>query len=218
METRAKIEHGPLEIEVHAFEDEDYQEEVIDIIEFIEENKAVIEELEGEISRSGMKDSGTEDTSLEAFTESNGDESESEEQIEAGPLSEVASELRVSERELEEFLFVDSEGEDPPVMYVDEVGEVGDRKTDRQRVVSLILLYLWHRCYDVDRVKSTNLKDALALSNVSSSGMGNMYQGEGDRYFNRKGRGPSATVRLTPPGKRQARKELKRLLEGDDSE
>lgn len=218
METRAKIEHGPLEIEVHALEDEDYQEEIIEIIEFIEENKAVIEELEGEISRSEMSDSGVEETSLEAFTENKGDESASEEETEAGPLSEVASELRVPERKLEEFLFVDPEGDDPPVMYVDEVGEVGERKTDKQRVVSLILLYLWHRCYDVDRVKSTNLKDALALSNVSSSGMGNMYQGEGDRYFNRKGRGPSATVRLTPPGKRQARKELNRLIQEDNSE
>ncbi len=217
METTAKLEYGPLEVEIHALNDEGYQEEVLDLIQFIEDNQESLEGLVRDDDPSEMGPSKSEVTSLEEFTP-NGGEEEEESETEPGPLSEIASNLRVPEFKLEEFLYVDPVEDDFPVIYVDEIGNIGQRKTDKQRVASLILLYLWHECYDADRVKSTSLKDALELSNISSSGMGNMYQGDGDRYFDRKGRGPSATVRLTPPGKRQARKVLRRLVQDEESD
>lgn len=217
MEKTARLEYGPLEVEIHALEGEDYQEEILDLIKFIEENKESLEDLDGEFEATKMPTSKSSETSLEEFAEDNRKQ-EQENEEPSGPLGAIASRLRTSKSKLEDFIYVDADGDDFPVLYLDEVGNVGERKTDKQRVASLILLYIWHECYDTSRVKSSSLKDALELSNVSSEGMGNMYQGDGDRYFDRRGRGPSATVSLTPPGKRQARKVLKNLLEKDSNE
>lgn len=217
MDTTVNLEYGPLEVEVHALEDENYKREILDLIEFIEDNRESLDELGGDSGPTEIPESKSETMSLGEFTaDEEGDEEGSEE--ESGPLGPIASRLRVPMSKLENFIYVDPGTDDFPVLYLEEVGEIGEKKTDRQRIASLILLYVWHECYDESRVKSSSLKDALELSNVSSSGMGNMYQGDGDRYFDRRGRGPSATVSLTPPGKRQARKVLKRLLEGDTEE
>ncbi|TKX74636.1 hypothetical protein EXE46_08005 [Halorubrum sp. GN11_10-6_MGM] len=221
METTAKLEYGVLEVEIHAFDEEDYQKEVLDLIQFIEDNQDSLDELSGVSDTAEINQSKSEVKSLEEFGESNQTETEIEtidQEEESGPLADIASELRISEHKLDNFVYVDPQEEDFPVLYIDEMGDIGNRKTDRQRISSLILLYVWHECYDVERIKSSSLKDALELSDVSSSGMGNMYQGEGDRYFDRRGRGPSATVSLTPPGKRQARKLLKRFTQDDKSE
>mgnify|MGYP006274302445 FL=1 len=221
METTAKLEYGVLEVEIHAFDDEDYQKEVLDLIQFIEDNQDSLDELGGISDPAEIDQSKSEVVSLEEFGENDQTETDldaADQEDETGPLADIASELRIPEHKLEDFIYVDPQEDDFPVLYIDEMGDIGERKTDRQRVSSLILLYVWHECYDVERIKSSSLKDALELSDVSSSGMGNMYQGEGDRYFDRRGRGPSATVSLTPPGKRQARKLLKRFAENDKRE
>lgn len=211
METTVTFEYGPLTVEIHSRDDENYQDEVLDLLRFLENHQERFEEIGVESGAAEIHPGKTEMVSLDQFEDEEGQE-ETEEEGESGPLGSIASELRLSVSDLKDLLYVDPDGDDVPVMYVDELGEIGEKQTDRQRVVSLILLYLWHECYDADRVKSSALKDALELSNVSSSGMANMYQGEGDRYFDRRGRGPTATVKLTPPGKRQARKVLRRLI------
>jgi len=221
METTAKLEYGVLEVEIHAFDDEDYQKEVLDLIQFIEDNQESLDELGGISDSAEIDQSKSEVVSLEEFGENDQTETDldaADQEDETGPLADIASELRIPEHKLEDFIYVDPQEDDFPVLYIDEMGNIGERKTDRQRISSLILLYVWHECYEVERIKSSSLKDALELSDVSSSGMGNMYQGEGDRYFDRRGRGPSATVSLTPPGKRQARKILKRFAENDKRE
>lgn len=207
METTVNFEYGPLNVEIFAREDEDYQDEILDLLKFLENNQEKFEELGVMDTSPKMHPEKTETVSLKDF----GAGEDHSEDVESGPLASIASELRVPVRELKDLVYVNPEGEDFPVLYSDEVGELGQRQTDRQRVASLILLYLWHECYDEDRVKSSALKEALELSSVSSSGMANMYQGEGDRYFDRRGRGPTATVSLTAPGKRQARKVLREL-------
>lgn len=221
METTVTLGYGPVEFEIHALKDDDYKEEVLEILEFIDENEDKFSTIGIDMKSPEIEDSKTEETSLEVFTERDEEKEEKEndeneastEREEQGPLGEIANRLKVRISRLEEFVYIDEKKESYPVIYPEEVGELGERKVDKQRVASLILLYLWHDFYDQERIKSTELKDALELSDISSDGMGNMYQGEGDRYFDRRGRGPSATVRLTPPGKRQARKHLKNLLD-----
>lgn len=211
METTVTFEHGPLTVELHTYEGDDYQDEVLDLLRFLENNQEKFEEIGTLSTAPEIHPNKTESVSLEEFAEEGTTNEDNEVESESSPLSPIASELRLPVRDLEVFLHVDSDREDPPVFYPNEVSEIGQRQTDRQRIASLMLLYLWHECYGEERVKSSDLKDALELSNISSSGMANMYQGEGDRYFDRRGRGPTATVRLTPPGKRQAMKAIKRF-------
>lgn len=214
METTVTFEHGPLTVEIHALEEDNYQEELLDLLEFLDSNQEQFEGIDAPSEPQELTPGKPEVASLDQFKD--GDEEElGEEKDSDSPLSEIASELRIPVRELDVFLDV---GEERPVMYLDELDDIGKKQSERQRVVSLILLYLWHEYYDKQRVKSSALKGALELSNVSSSGMANMYQGDGDRYFDRRGRGPSATVKLTPPGKRQARKLLREFVNKEDSE
>ena len=210
METTVTLEYGALNFEIEASESDNYQEKVMELIDFIEENQGRFDEVIPipDSSEIGPEKSGGEFSQLPAKNESQGSDATDE----AAALSTVASQLHVSVSELEQFLHVEPESDQPPVIYTEEIGDLGEKQADEQRVAALILLYLWHVCYDEERIKSTALKDALELSDVSSSGMANMYQGEGDRYFDRRGRGPTATVALTPPGKRQARKEIQRFI------
>lgn len=216
METTVTLEYGPLKAEIFARDDENYQDEILDFLKFLENNQERFESLGTAEPSPDVYQSKTERASLEDFA------SESEEAIEASdeidnPFKQIASSLRISPERLEDFLYVDPEREDSPVLFVDKLGELGERQTDRQRVASLALLYTWHEYYDEERVKSTDLKNALELSDISSSGMANMYQGDGDRLFDRRGRGPTATVRLTAPGLRQARNVLKQMAEDIES-
>lgn len=216
METTVKFEYGPLTVEMHSQDDENYQDEVLDLLRFIDNNQEQFDELGMVLETPEMHPDKTETTSLENFSEMGLEEISEDDNTEPSPLDPIADELRISMKELERFLDVNPEEEQLPVIYTDELGDFGKRQTDRQRKTSLVLLYLWHECYGEERVKSSALKDALEYSNVSSSGMANMYQGDGDRYFDRRGRGPTATVSLTPPGKREARKTLRRFAREND--
>jgi len=209
MRTTVTIQYGGLEFEIEDPENGDYQENVMDVVDFIENNQERFEEVGIGAGKPNIAPEKIEAPALESPEQNeDSDEEYSSESI----FEEVSSQLRVPASELENFLYVDSEGEEPPTIYTEEIGELGEKQADRQRVASLILLYLWHECYGEDRIKSSVLKDALALSDISSSGMANMYQGEGDRYFDRRGRGPTATVKLTAPGKREAKKQIKKFV------
>jgi hypothetical protein len=211
MDTTVTFEYGPISVEIHAYEGESYQDEVLDLLQFIEQNQDRFDELEASSKSPEIHPEKTETASLQEFATEDQEGENTEE--ENSPLKSIASELHVDIYDLETFLYANPKDDEPPILYIDELDELGDKQADRQRIASLILLYTWHDCYGEERVRSSALKNALELSNISSSGMANMYQGEGDRYFDRRGRGPTATVKLTPPGKRQARKEIKKFAE-----
>ncbi|EMA40807.1 hypothetical protein [Halococcus hamelinensis] len=211
MKTNVKLEYGSATFEIQALEDDNYKDEVLEMLEFIGEHEDQFEILGEMKSAPKMADSGAEDKSLDEFLPSQ-TKNEEEENAESDPLYPIASRIKVPVSELNTFLHVEPEEDSPPFVYTEDLDIDARRQVDKQRIVSLIILYLWDECYGYDRMKSTQLKDSLEFSDTSSSGMANMYQGKGDRYFDRRGRGPSATVGLTPPGKRQARKELTQIV------
>jgi hypothetical protein len=208
------INYGSFEARLMAEEGDDWQDEVLETLSFIKSNEEAfdslplateasdptVSEISDTNSTHGKADGGTPQTAASFNTY-------------GGPLEPVAKELKISEKQLEEVIYTDIEGGDNPLLLTEDTSLLGDKQTDQQRNASLILLYVWEKCYGEDRVLSSDLKEALSLSGVKESNMGNMYQGAGDRYFSRKGRGASASVALTPPGRRTAQRELKDLFE-----
>lgn len=207
------IQYGSYETRLLAEDNDDWKAEVLDQLSFINENEDSFEILRvgseelnpkvSEITNPNQAHSGSEDGNQQTGPGYS---------THGGPLEPLAKELRVAESELDEVLYVDTEGDDNPLLLIEDTDLLSSKKTDRQRNASLILLLVWEKLYGQERTLSSDLKEALNLSGVSESNMGNMYQGAGDRYFSRTGRGASASVALTPPGRRAAQKKLKELL------
>lgn len=203
MEANATLDYGALQVELRAENAADLESELSQIITFLESNEDRINGIFGDISPPNVDDSehGNGDSDDDSRLQ-NGDRE--------GPLAALARNLRTDEELLEDFILTDDE---LPQLYVEDIRVIGNNKTDRQRNASLILLYIWDECYDVERVKTSDLKNALSMSGISESNLANMYQGQGDRFFDRSGRGASATIGLTTPGKRRAKKELSGIVE-----
>lgn len=129
---------------------------------------------------------------------------------EPNPFTRLAKEVNADQEVIEKYFILDTE---IPVLYIPDIQLLGDTREERQRRAALILLYLWEICLGEDCVKSSILKDALVQSGIDDSTLTNAYRGDADRYFERNGRGRSATVGLTGPGSREGYKEIKQLLE-----
>jgi len=232
MDIHVSLRHGPLEVEIDADSEDDYQSELLDLLEFLEEYEERFTdldpqsgELESEVDDGNGVKNGDDDhdgqASMDVFT--GGNDASEEEQATPGKSSTTANEeaeiaslakkADASVKQLRDFVDIDSTGEEPPFI-VAETDNFGENKTRRQFIGSLILLAVWDKCYEEDRMKSSTLKDALEFSNIDSDSMYNMYNlDDAEGLFDKTGRGGRATVKLTRPGQREAYKKLRNLLE-----
>lgn len=218
MKLKAELDYGALQVEIWTEEGEDHQKHLRELLEFIGENKELLKNIGAAEPETAIQQYENEMASEEPPSEGTEPEEPTAGEAADDSLAAIASKLRdVAVEDLQEVIMIDN-NEEMPLLYLEDTNLLGEKKTDRQRNASLILLYLWKKQFEVERVKSSKLKDALNYSNISESAMANMYQGEGNRYFDRGGRGPSATVALTPPGERQARKSLKNLVDNMKSD
>lgn len=207
MGANATLDFGPVQVELRAENADELEEELEQIIGYLESNNDRINSIFA-VDESPSMDSSQHDV--------NGSEDggHSDDVHIDAKLSDIADKLRVRGANLNKLILTD---DDFPQLYLDELDLLAERKTERQRRASLILLYLWDEYYGVDRVKTSELKTALSRSGISESNLANMYQGQGDRFFDRTGRGASATIGLTAPGRRRAQKALSELVESWES-
>ncbi|QKY18635.1 hypothetical protein [Halorubrum sp. CBA1229] len=221
MDVRLTLKKGPLEVEIEASDDDDYQSEVLEILEFLESNEEQILELDTstggpdpEPDQASVTADWGDDTEPSSSDEQNNNNTRVEtETEEASPSVEFASELNISSEQLTEVIDIDPELEEEPFIVADTTG-FGETRQERQLHGTLILLGTWQECYGADRVYSSDLKDALEFSGIDPDQLTGIYHNiEGtDSYFDRSGRGPSATVALTRPGLREARSRIRELV------
>jgi hypothetical protein len=230
METSYKFRYGPIETEITVTEDEDHREAietVLDTLEEIEDDQVLTDV--GPIRASSVEtDSVAVDEQADDGEDSNPETGAVSEDTEQASLIEgqsidseiesVARQCQVAPADLVDHVDIDPEREHPPFLTVSP-DRLGERQTEKQMQASLALLYVFDVCYDQDSVPSSDLKDALEYSNISSNNMFNMYNyDDADRYFDQTGRGASATVGLTRPGLREAKNVIQELVEQDLSE
>ena len=225
MDIHVTLRHGPLEVDIDASSEDDYQSELLDLLEFLEEYEERFSDLEPDLDESKSEDDSESldgQASMDAFTGGEGT-SEKEQGSNEGDsngvdggkdaLEPLAKKANASPEQLREFIDIDPEREEPPFI-VPETSEFADTKTRRQFIGSLILLAIWNDCYEEDRMKSSTLKDGLEFSGIDSDSMYNMYDlADAESAFDKSGKGQSATVGLTRPGKREAYKTLRELLD-----
>lgn len=208
MKVSITLRHGPVDIDIEADSTDDYQKELEEIVGFLQEKEDDLMSLSPpQPSVSSPPGDGSQELAA------NGSSAAPPISDPDSPLAPVAEDLHVSTEQLEEIMDVDPESERHPILFLPDTDILGDLKVDRQRKGSIILLYLWKKCYGKEKVPSSELSKALDDSDISSTNMFHMYDDEGKRYFNQTGKGGSSRVELRRPGEKQAIEEIERLLE-----
>jgi hypothetical protein len=211
MNFKIVIDYANVQAEVTGEDREELQQELLDLVTFINENEETFTAAgvpkQGDGSQadpeSEQEISGSEETTLSDFD---------------GAFGEIPGRTGIEESTLGDYFDIDPSGEEPPFLNFDPeiLGESGSSRSEKQMRASLILFTLWREAMGVDEVKSPELKDALRVSGVDDTSLYAMYgfnNGEGDRYFSREGSGENTDISLRLPGKREGFDQIKRTVE-----
>lgn len=208
MEFTLTLDHGPLQAEVTGEEREEVKEEFLEFSSFFQEHEQEI------MSLLDQSDEGVRQTPATGWQGVRVPEGIND------ALSPVVERTHVEIEVLSELvdILTEEEGDEEEKVprlnlhKLEEEAEVlGSSRKDRQARGSLMLLYLWKKCLDVDDIESGKLNTALSYSEINPQRRDAMYSaldGNADGYFNRNG-----LISLTPTGEHAAREEIKLLAE-----
>lgn len=217
MELTVSLDLGRLNAEFAGEDRQEVQDELIEFVDFIEQNEDV---LEGYLTPGHSETEGT-----DSAEEASGDIEEPT-QYTGDDFGDIPDRTGLEPTTLSRYFDFDIDGNEPPYLNFDTdvLGESGSGRNEKQMRASLILLTLWRQCLGVESVMSPDLKDALRISGIDDSNLYNMYnfnEGEGSRYFRRDGSGQHTEIELTLPGQREGYDQIRRTmesLESDDGE
>ena len=219
MELTITLDHGPLTAEFIGEDREEIEENLLEFIEFLQENEEVFERNEQ------ISDGETQENTPELNSDYWEEQQEESESADSGETTEtdvsygsIASRTGFDEETIGQYFDIDPEGEEPPYLNFDAdvLGESGSSRSEKQMRGSLIVMTLWREGNETEQVGSSELKDALRISGIDDTNLYNMYQfndGEGDRYFRREGSGGNTEITLTMPGEREGFDQIKRAIE-----
>lgn len=217
MQLTITLNHGPLDVEFNGDDREELQEELLGFSQFIEENSGIFDGVEFSNGKSTDEEEPGIDSDYWEEKAENGGSSEGDSKTNGRdhPLASLARQTGSSVDRLDEIIYVDPEGEEPPQLLIDK-SRLGSKKAERQRHAAYLLLLVWENCYEEERMKNSDLKRTLSIANISDNNLYNAWAGAGKGNFDPSGRGASATLGLTGPGEREALKLMKKLAEEDD--
>jgi len=224
MDIEITYRDGPVQAEIRANEDEDYRDVLDALSEFVDDYGEVTQTSvtdDGESEDSENKNGG--DATLDEFDGGQTDETEPLENGEGDstdddPDNRLLAETGLTEDELYRILKVGKvDGGEVDVFprIIGETDILGDTIKERLLNGSTIILTVLSDYHEVDRVKTSNLKQALKDSGMKADGnFGNISTlREGEIYLNRRGSGNSATTEIRPPGRDKAYELVQKLAE-----
>ncbi|UIP00410.1 hypothetical protein Hbl1158_03330 [Halobaculum sp. CBA1158] len=218
MEIHLSLQVGPLQAEITADSEEDYESELVQLMDFIqsrEEQLSTISQMSTEpATESGPVGSGRLDDKQNGDTGSEQEWSEEPSSTDySGPLSGLLRKVDTSFQDVSGVIDVDPELEEPPLVLAD-AEQLGETVKDKQLTGSLLLLCAWNECYDESPVMVSDLKDALEHSGVSSNNLYKMYDHDvANQTLRRSGDGRGTEIRLTRVGEREALERIEQLTE-----
>lgn len=220
MELHFSLRVGPLEAEITADSEEDYERELIQLMDFLQSQQNQLSEIslpevelsetntpttkQSSVDKSGDKETGQVDSREET-------DSEVTPSVTSGPLSSLVRKVDLSQKEVREIVDVDPELEEPPLLLV-ESDNLGDSTKDQQLIGTLLLLSVWSECYDESPVELSKVKDGLEHAGISTANFYRMYDHDGaQRYLRRSGERRGKKIRLTRVGDREAYERLEEI-------
>lgn len=219
MEVHFSLQVGPLEAEITADSEEDYEEELIQLMDFIQSRQdqlsaVSLPESESSVSVANSTEQRPEeesgDSEMNSFS-APGESTTETPEGEASPLTNLARKSGLSQTEVSEIVDVDPQFEDPPLLLLNS-DQLGESVPEQQFTGTLLLLAVWDECYDESPVAVSKVKDELEYTGVSTANFYRMYkQNDAKQCFRRSGENHGATIRLTRAGERKAMERLEEL-------
>jgi hypothetical protein len=217
MEITATLHHDALDVEFEGQDSDEIQAELLDFINFIDENSEELDVLNPPAVTNEMRESESAQASVAESEETAGSTPQTTvDSARSDCFETIARRAQVDEEPLDRIFSIPEEENQVPYLRLDEFenGEevLGGSRQEKQARGSLLLLLLWKECREASEVNSENLNNALHTSRIEPENRSNMYQafnGDADGYFER----DSGTVGLTQSGGRAAIDEVKNLVE-----
>ena len=207
-ETTYRFRSGPVNIEVTATESDNHESAIMNALDTAE---SITEARElGEHSHDvAAATPGDEELRFDSETPSSTPSADGFDD----DFIELANRCNIAPEDLGTVIDIDPSREEPPYLLVDSE-LLGESKREQQMRAPLAILLSWQSYYNREHVSSSDLKDALQLSDINPGGIYHMYEVDGaGRCFDKSGRGRGATVELTRPGVRKAREVLSGLID-----
>lgn len=182
MEITINFQDGPLDVEIQTTEEEDFHDVLGKLSEFLENYSF------HSIPEAGERDETPEDD------EDSYPASQNLEDIPIDQLTRVIKRGRVEDGEI---------GELPRIIANTRV--FGDSDEEKLLHAATVILAIFDEFHGMNKIKTTQLKQALADSGLNADNWSNISRLENEEvYLTRRGKGPSATTKLRPPGKDKA--------------
>lgn len=211
MELNVTLDYGSLNAEFQGGDREEIEENVLQFIQFLQDNE---ENLNGVMTverRDGDEQAGN-GTPPEEKSGSTDDGRGEKDISDNHELAPIASEVDASIEELEELIYVSVEEDDLPLLLIDDVDRLGDSVPDRQANTAMVILLVWKKVYGEDKMLISDMKDIFSRMSISTS---HTYRAWDKSYFTQPSKGSGAKLKLRRPGKREARSILEDLVEGE---
>lgn len=224
MDIEITYRDGPVQAEIQSNEDEDYREVLNALSKFVDDYGKVTQTF---VTNNGEQENSENTNGNEAtLAEFDGGQTDETEPSENGESdftdddsdNRLLAETGLTEDELYRILKVgEVDGGEIDVFprIIDGTDVLGDTIKERLLHGSTIILTVLSDHHGVDRVKTSNLKQALKDSGMKANGnFGNISTlREGEIYLNRRGSGQSATTEIRPPGRDEAYELVQKLAE-----
>lgn len=207
MEITIDFQDGPIEAEITADEDDDYQQVLEALSEFVDgytpTGSTETDLTNGSGDEVGREDREEEDDEATSLSGSNGLSN-----LRDVPDDELYRLVKIGKAENGDI------SEHPRI--IGDRKELGDTETEKILNASIVILTVLDDFHDMDTMKTSELKQALADSGLNDDNFGNIDKlDEADIYLNRRGRGPSATTEIRPPGKDEAYRIISNIVEAE---
>ncbi|WP_255167127.1 hypothetical protein [Natrononativus amylolyticus] len=208
MDINITFQHGPIEAEIKANEEDDY-EEVLKALKNITEDYPPADPLPNTDENLEEVDQQETDVGKEEADDQKGVEQDFHEQEALDGFTNRVSSLNdLSEQKLYRLVKAgrveDGEIKEHP-RYIGDNDLLGDNGQHRLLNASILLLTVLDDFHGIKKMKTSELKQALADSGLNEDNWRNVGRvEEEDIYLNRRGKGPSATTEIRPPGKDEA--------------
>lgn len=207
MDIHISFQHGPIEAEIKAGPDDDYQEVLNQLSDFVEKTEIQAQQT--------TENSTPKDNSGELSPDSTNDDAKND--TEETHSEEVTSLQDFSEDQLYRVIkkgtVEDGEIQQMPEI-IGNVGILGENENKRALNGAVVLLTVLDDFHDISKVKTSELKNSLDESGIEKDAFNNVDEVPDEKvYINRRGRGNSATTELRYPGKQEGRSLINKIID-----
>lgn len=211
MEINIKFQDGPIVAEIHANEEDNYEDVLEDLAGFVDNYG----ELTGDVDSSQQ-------TLPEVGSENEETENKPGEPTEEHTKNPILANTGISESQFSRILKrgrVNDEDIHEPPRIIGNTDLLGESKSLQMLHAATIIVTVFDDLYGIKKVKTSKIKEGVKDSGINIDNWDNIHRlDEKEIYFDSRGRGRTATMEIRPPGKDKAYELIQTLTQSPDED